>query len=109
MLDIKEDTRSGSAIALVHQHRTALQEVAVTFDREVNDGVEKWMPRTNKGCQRLPLWRHQRLLEGNAFVTWQHWLADSDQPVAIAHRSRNVSDFVSPRLTLLGRATHALE
>jgi hypothetical protein len=86
MLDVEEYARPGAAIALVHQHRAALQEIAMALEDEIDDRVEKRMTGANEGRQRLPLRRHQRLLEGDALVARQHRLADPDQPVAIAHR-----------------------
>jgi hypothetical protein len=43
MLDIEEYARPGAVITLVHQHRAALQKIAVALEGEVNYRVEKRM------------------------------------------------------------------
>ncbi len=40
MLDIEQHARLGPEIALVHQHRASLEQVAMAFKGEVDDQVE---------------------------------------------------------------------
>ena len=109
VLDVEQHARLGPRVALVHQHRAALEQVAVAFEREVDDRVEQRMARADEGGQRLAVRRHQGLLEGDALVAGQHRLADADQAVAVAHRGRDVGDLVAARLALLGRAAQKPE
>ena len=99
--------RPGPGVALVHQHRAALEQIAVAFQGEV-DGRSR--AADGPGRRRRPaagLRRDQRLLEGDALVARQHRLADADQAVAVAHRGRDVGDLVAARLALLGRCRPA--
>ena len=50
--------------------------------------VEQRMARADEGGERLALRGDKRLLKGDALVARQYRLADSDQPVAVAHRRR---------------------
>ena len=102
MLKIEEHARTRAGVTLVHQDRTAFEQVGVALKREIEHGVEQRMSRTDEGGQRLPLRRNQRLLERDAFVPRKDRLADADQAVAIAHRRRNVRHLVAARLPLLG-------
>ena len=88
VLDVEQHARLGPGVALVDQHRAALEQVAVAFEGEVDDvAVEQRMARADEGGQRLAVRRDQRLLEGDALVARQHRLADADQAVAVAHRA----------------------
>ena len=109
MLDVEQHSRPSPWVALVHQHRAALEQVAMAFEREVDDRVEQRMARADEGGQGLAVRRHQILLEGDALVAGQHRLADADQAVAVAHRGRDVGDLVAARLPLLGRAAQKPE
>ena len=40
VLDVEQHARPGPGVALVHQHRAALEQVAVAFEGEVDDRVE---------------------------------------------------------------------
>ena len=58
---------------------------------------------------RQPGRRDQRLLEGDALVARQDWLANPDQAIAVAHRRGNVRDLVAAVLPLLHRAAEPLK
>ena len=107
MLEVEQHARLSPWVALVDQHRAALEQVAMAFEREVDDRVEQRMAWADEGGQRLALRRHQVLLEGDALVARQHRLADADQAVAVAHRGRDMGDLVAARLPLLGRAAES--
>ena len=87
VLQVKQHARRVARIALVHQHRAAAQEIAVTFQGEIEHSVEQRMARTNKSGERLALGRDQRLLKGDALIALQDRLADADQAIAIADRA----------------------
>ena len=56
MLKVEKDTRLHTVIAVVDQHRAALQERAVPFESQVQHGVEERVSGTNerrmRGCPR---------------------------------------------------------
>ncbi len=72
MFEIEQHPRTGACVAFIHQHGTALQEIAVVLEGEVNHRIEQRVPWTDKGGQRLTLWRHERFFERDAFVSRQH-------------------------------------
>ena len=109
VLQVEEHARLRARVALVHQHRAALEQVAVALQGQVDGGVEQRMAGADEGGQRLARRRDQLLLEGDALVARQHRLADADQAVAVADRRRHVGDLVAARLALLDRAAQALE
>ena len=102
VLEEEKDTRARAGIALVHEHRAALQQIAVALKREVEHGIEQRMARADESSERLPLWRDQLFLECDALVARQHGIARADLPVAVSHRRRDVGDFVAARLALAG-------
>jgi hypothetical protein len=55
VLQIEQHARLSAGIALIDQHRAALQQVAVALQREVDDGVEQRVTGADKGGQRLAL------------------------------------------------------
>ena len=59
VLDVEQHARPGAAIALVHEHRAAFQQITVALKGEVDDRIEQRMPRTDERCERLALRRHQ--------------------------------------------------
>src|SRR5688572_6354489 len=67
------------------------------------------MARTDKSGERLTLWRHQRLLKGNAFVARQDRLANADQAVAMAHGGRYIGNLITVWLSLPDRAAEVFE
>ena len=100
VLEVEEHARARAGVALVHQHRAALQEIAVALEREVERGVEQRVARADEGRERLALRRDQVLLEGDALVARQHRIARADLAVAVAHRRGHVGDLVAARLAL---------
>jgi hypothetical protein len=109
VLEIEEHAGRDARIALVHQHRTPAQEIAVTLQREVDGRVEQRVAGADEGGQRLPLRRHEPLLEGDPFIAWQHRLTDADEAVAVPDRSRHVRHLVPAWLALLHGAAEAPE
>ena len=109
MFEIEKHAWTRAAVALVHQHGAALEQIAVALKREVDNRVEEWMARADKGGQGLTLRCHQRLFKGNACVAREYRFADTDQAVAVAHRDRNMGDLVAPQLALLDSPTDTLE
>ena len=90
VLDGEEHTGRRAMVALVDEDRAALQQVAVTFQDQVDDGVE----------QRMGPGRRQ---------TKAAKLAGPDQPVAVPDQGRNVRHLVAARFTLAGRAAELPE
>ena len=86
-------------VALVDEDRAALQQVAVTFQDQVDDGVEQRMARADESRQGLPGRGDQRLLEHDPFVAGEDWRAGPDQPVAVPDQGRNVRYLVAARFT----------
>ena len=109
VLQGEEHARARAGVALVHQHRAALQQIAMALEREVERGVEQRVARADEGRERLALRRDQVLLEGDALVARKHRIARTDLAVAVAHRRRDVGDLVAARLALADRAAQALE
>ena len=109
VLQIKEHARRRAGVALVHQHRAAPQKVAVALERQVERGIEQRMAGADESGERLALRRDQRLLKGDALVARQYRLARSDQAVAVAHRRRDMGDFVAARLALADGAAELTE
>src|SRR5205823_4156569 len=58
------------------------------------------MTRTNKSGERLALGRYERLLEGDALISLQNRLTDTDQAISIAYGCRDVGNFVTARFAL---------
>ena len=54
VLDGEEHARRRAVVALVDEDRAALEQVAVAFQDQVDDGVEQRMARTDESRQRLP-------------------------------------------------------
>ena len=100
VLDGEEHAGRGARVAVVDENRAAPQQVTVTLECHVDDGVEQRMAGADEGGERLAGRRDQRLLEGDAFVARQHRLADPDHPVAAAHEGRDVRHLVAARLAL---------
>ena len=67
------------------------------------------MARADEGGERLALRCDQRLLERNTLIAWQHWFTSSDQTVSVAHRRRDMSDFIAARLALASCAAELAE
>ncbi len=72
---VEEHARARARVALVHQHRAALQQIAVALEREVEGGVEQRVARADEGGERLARRRDQLLLEGDALVAREHRIA----------------------------------
>ena len=109
VLQIEEHAGPVAFVTLVDQRGAPLQEIAVSFQRQVDHRIKQWVPGTHERCQGLALRRNQRLIEGDSLVAWQHRFADADQPVPIPNRRRNVGDLVAPRLALLSGTAEALK
>src|SRR5437660_381122 len=88
MLQIEQHSWRVAGIAFVHQHGTTAQEIAVTFQGEIEHRVEQGMTRTNKSGERLALGRYERLLEGDTLISLQDRLADTDQAISIPYWCR---------------------
>ena len=74
-------------VALVDEDRAALQQVAVTFQDQVDDGIEQRMARADEKLPRgCPGRGNQRLLEHDPVVAGEDWLAGPEQPVAVPGR-----------------------
>src|SRR5437867_986563 len=67
------------------------------------------MAGTDERGWRVPLWRHQRLLERDTLVPLQHGKAEPSDTVAVANRSGDVGDLVSAGLPLFRGSTQALK
>src|SRR5271165_7253814 len=81
----------------------------MALKRQVKCGIEQRMTGTDEGGERLALRCDQRLLKGDAFVARQHRFTRSDHAVAIAHRRRDMGDFITARLTLPRCAAKLIE
>src|SRR5271155_774592 len=90
MLEIEQHPRCGPGIALIDEHRPSPQQIAMTFNDEVERRVQQWMPGANKGRRRLALRRDKRLLKHDALISRLHRFAEADQAVAVAHRRWNM-------------------
>ena len=72
----------------------------VEIDRRLD--AMKWVPEFRAAS--LQIGRQTARVAnsiGDAFITRQHWLTDSDQPVAVADRCGNVSDLIATMFALL--------
>ena len=68
VLHVKQDSRHGAGIALVHKDGTAAKQIAVTVEREVERSIKERMSWADESCKGLSLRRNQVLLERNALV-----------------------------------------
>jgi hypothetical protein len=100
VLQVEEHPWRFARIALVHQHGAAAQQVAVAFEGEGERRVEQRVARADECGERLALRRDERLFEDDALVSRQHRLPHPDEPIAAAHRRRDVGDLVSAGLAL---------
>jgi hypothetical protein len=109
MFEEDQHARACSEVALVDEHHTAAQQIAVALPSDVDDGIEQRVARADEGGRGLADGRYERLLERDALVARHDGLADADQPIAIALRHRNVGDLVAARrLTLLRSAAEGV-
>ena len=60
---VEKHPRLHAWVALIHQHRTTFEQIAVAFQRQIEDCVQQRMAGTDEGCQRLALGRYQRLFK----------------------------------------------
>src|SRR6202158_1942763 len=68
VLQVEEHAWVRASIALIDQHRTTAQQIAVAFQREIDGGVEQRVAWADECSERLALRGNERLLEGDAFV-----------------------------------------
>ena len=59
VLKVEQHAWRGTGVAFIHQHGATSEQVTVTLQGEVNDGVEQQMSRADEGGQRLALRRYQ--------------------------------------------------
>jgi hypothetical protein len=109
VLQVEQHARRRPEVAFIHQHGAALQQVAVAFQGEVDDGVEQRVAGADEGRQRLALGRDEGFLEGDALITRQHGFADADEAIPVAHRGRNMGDLEAAGLALPGVAAELFE
>ena len=96
-------------IALVDQHRAALEQITLPFEGEIEHRVQQRMARADEGGRRLAGRRHQLLFKGDALVARQHRLADPDQTIAVANQGRHVGHLETAGLAPFGRAAQAFQ
>ena len=109
VLDGEEHAGRLAVVALVDEDRAPFQQVAVAFERQVEDGVEQRMARADEGRQRLARRRNQRLLEHDPLVAGKHRLADPDRAVTSPKRRRDVRHLVTACLPLPRRTAEPPE
>src|SRR5438034_9308130 len=100
MFEIEQDAWLCPLVAFVDENSSTTQQIPVALQREIECGIQKRMAWADKCCKGLTLGRDQILFESNSFVTLQNRVATADQPIPVADRSRNVCEFVPPRLAL---------
>jgi hypothetical protein len=109
VLQVEQHAGGVARIALVHEHAAAAEQVAVAFQGEVERRVEQRVARADKCGERLALRRDERLFEGDALVARQYRLPYPNEPIAIAHRRRDMRHLVPPGLALADRSAELLE
>ena len=102
VLKKEEHARLIAFVTLVDQHSAPFQEIPVSFQRQVDDRIQQWVPGTHKRRQLVPLGRHQRFLEGDALVPGKDRFPNTNQSISIPNGCGNVGDLVATSLTLLG-------
>ena len=107
VLQIEKHARLAAVATLVDQHRAPFQQVAVSFQRQVDDRIQQWVPGTHERRQRLPLRRRQGLLEGDALVAAEDRSRHAHQAVPVPNGRGNVGDLVTAGLTLPGGTAQA--
>src|SRR6266498_3498547 len=78
MLQIKQHAWRVARIAFVHQHGTTAQKIAVPFQGKIEHRVKQGMARAYKSSERLAHGCYERLLEGDALISLQDRLTDTD-------------------------------
>ena len=81
----------------------------VTFQDQVDDGVEQRMARADESRQGCPGGETSGFSNTIPFVAGEDRLAGPDQPVAVPDQGRNVRHLVAARFTLAGRAAELPE
>ena len=109
VFEVEQHSGALAGIALVDQHGTAAQEVAVALQRHVERRIQQRMAGADVGRERAAGWGDQHLVERDPLVSRQDGLADANDAVAVSDRRRNVGDLEAVRFALLHRATEALE
>src|SRR5688572_6407789 len=75
VLEREQHAWAGAGVAFVHQHCSALHEIAVALERKVEGRIEQRVARAYEGGERLALRRDESLLERNALVAREHGIA----------------------------------
>ena len=96
VLDGEEHAGRLAVVALVDEDRAPLQQIAVAFERQVDDGVEQRMARADEGRQRLARRCDQWLLEHDPLVAGKHRLADPGRAVTPPNRRWDVRHLGTP-------------
>ena len=68
VVEVEQHARLIAGVALVHQYCATAQEIAMTLQSEVDDGIEQRVAGADEGGERLALGCDQRLVEDDAFV-----------------------------------------
>src|SRR5207247_9090800 len=79
MLQIEQYPWRIAGIALIHQDGAAAQQIAITFQCEIEHRIEQRMAWADKRGERWSLRRYERLFEGNALMALQNRIADADK------------------------------
>ena len=78
VLEVEQHAGHVPWVAGIHEHRSAVEEIAMTLEREVERGIEERMTGADESRERLPLRRDERLLERDPLVARQDRLAEPD-------------------------------
>src|SRR5271166_5452777 len=72
VLKEKKNARAGAGVALVNEHGSAFEQIAMPFKRQIKDSVEQRVAGANEGSQRLAGGSDEVFLECNTLITSQH-------------------------------------
>ena len=79
------------------------------FQCQIEDGIQQWMSRADKGSQRLALRGNQVFFKGDPLIPGQHRLPQANEAVPIAYGRRNMGDFIAAGLPLPGGSAKPFE
>ena len=96
MFKIKEHPGGQTAIGFIHQNRPPLEQIPVSLQGEINDGVQQGMARADKRGKGLALGMNQLFLKGDPLIPVQDRFPHAYEAVPVSDGGRHMGDFIAP-------------
>jgi hypothetical protein len=109
MLKEKQDTIFITCLRLVNKQSASLQQLTVTLEREVKNGLQQWMTRSEQLGGRVAFQTGEALVEGDSLITRKHLSGATDYPVPLTNSLGDPRDLESKAFSFGHTATQTLE